>query len=664
MFDRAHLTGMIKRLLYLVITVLSTFACFAQGAKVDSLEQLLQNTNQDQMRIHLLCEIAWELRRDNPPMAVRNAQKALAIARSINRNSDILIAFQRIGTAKKYEADFPAAINYFDSAHTFALEIGDTLGAIKAVRSRADVHRDLGEYEGAHKSLNTALDLLDWKRDSTLLAKTYLSIGNLYDRTGDYAAAKVALERGLEIAVLQRELGLQAKFTYQIAIASYRSGESERAQLYLYDAMMIQRHLGRADLLGGSLNLFGLIWQERGKMDSSIHYFEESLAMKRVAGDYRGESVTKRNLAEVLMLSGHFARARSECDSGLATAVKLGLIADQRGYFELLSALSDSLGDYVGALHYKRSAAKMADSIWNREKLTSVQSLETERAERELEMQELATKLQEQRASDIEREVVGLRLWLAFAGLGALSVILLLLLLRFRSKSRALRDQKTIATLESKAAKSLIEGQEHERTRIAQDLHDRVGSILSTVKHNFQNLEQKVDDLDRKQDEQFTKALGMLDTAVSEVRLISKNMDSGVLTQFGLVDAVQELASNIKSAGRMEINVVTIAMEERIANRKTELLTFRIIQELLTNALKHSKALLITVKLEKRDNGLHVLVKDNGQGFDPDTRSAESGMGLQNVQHRAEVLKAELNIESHRDSGTSVRLLIPLATDT
>ena len=210
---------------------------------------------------------------------------------------------------------------------------------------------------------------------------------------------------------------------------------------------------------------------------------------------------------------------------------------------------------------------------------------------------------------------------------------------------------------ELKSINAMVEGQEDERKRIAEDLHDRVGSILSTVKLYFNSLNTKIDTHQVENNQQFDKANTLLDEAVQEVRRISHNLVSGLLMKFGLVPALRDLCETVEGAQQIKVHLQMHGIDERLDNQ-IEISLYRIIQELISNILKHAKATEITVSITRQDGNLNILVEDNGKGFD--TNLVYEGMGLKNIRSRVEKLNGKINFDSVIDRGTIVNIDVPM----
>ena len=180
------------------------------------------------------------------------------------------------------------------------------------------------------------------------------------------------------------------------------------------------------------------------------------------------------------------------------------------------------------------------------------------------------------------------------------------------------------------------------------------GALISN-----KSIDNDIDALKAKNQLQFSKLNQLLDEAFEEVRRISNDLVSGVLVDFGLPKALEELCYTIENASDINVNLHIHGLESRL-DYKLEVNLYRIVQELLTNSLKHSKANEITVQIVRSSKKLNLIVEDNGVGFNSNEVSNKKGMGLSNIQKRIELFKGVLNIDSGKNNGTSTSIDIDL----
>ncbi len=220
-----------------------------------------------------------------------------------------------------------------------------------------------------------------------------------------------------------------------------------------------------------------------------------------------------------------------------------------------------------------------------------------------------------------------------------------------------INELKTNMQIES--MQSMMKGQELERERVAKDLHDSLGGMLSAIKLRYDGLLKKDKVVN---EEEFTNIHDLLDDACQEVRNISNNLQPGALEQLGLIEALNDLINKYQKGQKTVIHFQHYGiLGKNKFDSFTSLNIYRIIQELLNNSMKHAKAGEILIQLH-RDNGeLVLMVEDDGVGYD--TSTVEEGMGSENIRSRVTFLNAELNIDSQEGEGTSTMVTIPLSDD-
>jgi len=206
---------------------------------------------------------------------------------------------------------------------------------------------------------------------------------------------------------------------------------------------------------------------------------------------------------------------------------------------------------------------------------------------------------------------------------------------------------------------AMLQGQEVERRRLAREIHDGIGPLLSTIKLNVEALKSE-------ETTPATKKVGniesLLQTVTSDLRSISHALMPSSLLDFGLVAALQNLCERVNESGKVVIEFFHKGIEERL-HQDIELNLFRIIQELLNNAFKYSEANTITIQLIQYPEMLMLSVEDDGVGFDPQQLPSliDKGIGLQNIETRVATLAGVCNIETQPGKGVLTTIELPIS---
>ena len=216
------------------------------------------------------------------------------------------------------------------------------------------------------------------------------------------------------------------------------------------------------------------------------------------------------------------------------------------------------------------------------------------------------------------------------------------------------RQQKRNLKLQQASILAEISAMEKERARIANDLHDDVGPILSVIKFQVDG----VTCIDEEDTQDLQNAVQQIDGLISRMREISNNLMPSVLLRKGLVPAIQEYVNKIGA---------TTGMETRFSHEVTSPLSqdqqiniYRIMQETVHNAVKHSGAKKLEVSLAEKGSFYHLLVKDNGRGFDYSIMKDEStGFGLRSLKNRVELIGGNMIVETKKGIGSAFLFEIP-----
>lgn len=226
------------------------------------------------------------------------------------------------------------------------------------------------------------------------------------------------------------------------------------------------------------------------------------------------------------------------------------------------------------------------------------------------------------------------------------------------AEQQQLLEQQKVTTLlkeqELTSIDAMIAGQEKERTKVANELHDDLGSLMATVKLHFDNV--KVD----QKDPALMNAQKLLDEAYQKIRGMAHSKNSGVMANQGLLPAVKKMAKTINETNALEVTVEDFGLGDRMEN-SLELTIFRIMQELIANIIKHSEASKATIQFTQHEERLNIIVEDNGKGFDmSEVKRSASGMGLGTIEKRIEHLEGTFTVDSVLGKGTSILIDIPV----
>lgn len=306
------------------------------------------------------------------------------------------------------------------------------------------------------------------------------------------------------------------------------------------------------------------------------------------------------------------------------------------------------------------------DSAFHLLKKAYLQEFQIDFRRNALEINRLNVELETQEKENANLRLRQTRFWLAASLLG---VALLLLVSYFayanqRIKNKVLAHQaqlrvvKLLKEQEQIGINAMLEGQDKERQRIANELHDHLGSLLTTVKFHFNAFRNQYSGQDIQSKHLMETTDRLLDEAYQQTRTIAHMKNAGVSGQEGLVPALKNFAAKVSAMNRLTIDVNDHGMDKRL-DATLEITIFRIIQELIANIVKHANASYVVIDLTQHENSLSIMVEDNGIGFKVEDVRPTAGMGLHSIQKRVEGAGGTVAIESILKNGTTVIIDLP-----
>lgn len=325
-----------------------------------------------------------------------------------------------------------------------------------------------------------------------------------------------------------------------------------------------------------------------------------------------------------------------------------------------MSETYKELKDYKKAIEYNEKKVALENIINEQEEAKTILELNTRYDTKEKELENKALKIKDQKNKLILYLFVGLFLIFIIGAYFRISYI--------NKKKKIAEQEKEIESQklenvlkdqELHEIDKMLEGQEKERLKLANDLHDNLGSILATLRLNFQNLYQQKEIIKEEEQEMFAKTDDLIEEAYQKVRGMAHAKNAGVIGSEGLVPAVQNIAKKVAIPNKLKVQVIPFGMTGRLDNA-LEVTLFRMVQEILTNTIKHAEATEITISLTQDEDSINILIEDNGKGFNPKVIDKKEGMGLSNIEKKAEQLNGTFNIDSFEGKGTTIIIDIPI----
>lgn len=598
--------------------------------KIDSLKQVLKSAHTDKVRTKACIKLCIEFQGFNTDSCIYYGNKTIESAKKSNEPIEIAAAYNNIG--KSYD------------------HFGNNEKALA----------------------NFLLSIKEGEKDKTgvgmmVCAVNYQDIANKYDGLNDIKSAFEFRKKGLSLVRKvknnqrlineAREKFSEPEFMKEIEASlsislgqSYRSLNNSDSAIYCFElSVNLFDEIGMTDGKMISISNIADIYKAKKEYDKALKNYQMILDYGRKNKGYEFVFISGplTSMAEMYIEQGKYDKSIESLNEALSYIRTNTHPSYIQICYDLLARAYRKKKDFEKAFLYKDSLYTIKDSIakTQNDKNTTEMKVKFSTSEKEKQL-----KLSEQETELIKLESDKQKTY-TYAFAGGLILVLLLSLALWRNANNKRKAEKLLG--EKQQITAMLEGQEAERRRIASDLHDRLGSMLATVKLYFNSVEGNINQLKQENKEQYEKANSLLDEACDEVRKISHDLASDVLVKMGLVPALNELKENISKSKQINMNVFAYGLKERLSP-ETEVALYRIVQELTGNALKHSKAKNLTVQLNKIENNLNLMVEDDGIGFNSELALKKEGMGLKNLQERVNKLNGKFNIDSHEGKGATI----------
>lgn len=552
------------------------------------------------------------------------AFQAVIVAEKAGLVSGISQALEELGKYYMTRENFSEAINRYIQALRLEEKQGN--------QSRmADMYYLLGAVyfyqEIFSKSLDynqKALSIYQNLKDSLNIAKALNHLGSLYN-SHEYCEKRTADQTKTDyktaLNYFQQSLNLLEKLNNKEGIVNAwsnignlyrRMGEQEKALEYVQRAVNYYRQTNNINRLPATIRMLGLIYNRQQKYD----------------------------LALACLLVSQEIGEREKRTDGI------------QFLYEDIAKTYENQHDYKNSLKYYIKYMTLRDSVYNNEKSKQIFELETKyQAEKKQSEIERLTLVKRQRT---------LLIYVLIATLMLVSLFGYTYFRNIRNK-KIIADQKLeikekqLLELEKErqltAAKSVLQGEEAERSRLAGDLHDGLGGLLTGVKLKLSSMKENAI-ITSENLAHFNHALDLLDTSITEMRRVAHNLMPETLMHYGLRTALSDFIRQVAPEGLPVIRFNTFGDDLRF-EKEIEITLYRITQELTTNALRHAHAKQIDIQLFTEKDRICVQVIDNGIGFDPEKLDpSKTGKGLKNIQDRVTAFNGKFEILSHLGKGT------------
>jgi two-component system NarL family sensor kinase len=627
---------------YIIIIILIALEIksVAFNVKYDSLQNIIK-TKLGKEKVDYLNDISLDYCYNEPSIAKLLLFESIKCAENEKHAEGCGKAYIRLGIAYDVSGKYDSAVYCYKQALT----------KYKSPKGLGSSYNNLGLIEWKHANLKEACDYFynalpyfQQLEDKSFLANLYNNLGLLYSETGDIKKTLSFQLKALQIyKSINDDEHIGATCT-NLSNVYLKLNKLDSCQYFIKESINYSSKIN--DQYGLSIAYITysdlLSQKELKKYDEAISFLLKALKIKEDMNEVEGIVHVYISIAEIYLIQEDWTNFLKYNYSALNISKKNNFLTRQKKIYHNLASYFAKQKNADSVFVYMEKYNEIKDSIFNQDFKKSLSDAETKYETKE---KEFTIKTQEYQLSKKNYYIIGLILSILIIGF-------IFFFIYYRNKQKEQHKiQQEIIKQQDIATKAILEAEDKERKRIAGDLHDSVGQILSAVKINLSALQSniKTENLTR-----YENIINMVDNACKEVRTISHNMMPNSLLKSGLVSAIKEFISQIDS-DILKVSLNTSGLSNRLDNN-IEMVLYRVVQECVNNVIKHAQATSLEIQISKDEEGVSLTIEDNGIGFD--TSQQKDGIGLANLKTRIDFLKGEIEIQSAPGRGTLIAIFI------
>ena len=629
--------------------------------ELDSLKSILKNSHSDTSRVFVLQEISLYFKNvaSSKDSSIYFASEAVAIAYDSDQTSLIAAAENALGNSYQAFGQYDSALNHFTISKELMISNQLTKGLAGLYNNIGIAYDETGNYEKALGNYFDGLVIAEDQANLSRQASILNNIGIVFKKQKEYDKVLEYYKKTLDIYTeLKHDFGMAA-IQGNIGSVLIKIGDFNQSINYSLQAKKGYLELGYDRYVPYTIGNLAIANDSLGNNNKSWTLYMEALE-KHLQNDNNYEaSFNAKNLALLLLKVGQTKEANLYSKQAVELAIKANAKEMlQDAYFAQASTLS-KLGRHEEAFKSQKLYMILRDSLFEQQKTKGIFELQTK-----YETEKKEQKIAAQNIQLAEEKAINQRNTIFIIALILLVIIILavagLIRIKLRENQQKRLHQKDLEA-ESLQRTAVITSQDDERKRFATDLHDGFGQMISILKLNIESLNGN-ENKQATDNKVFDKSKEMLDQMYDDLQDICFNLMPQTLVHKGLTEALQEFPARINVSGKFKIEVISFGLKERL-NDLVEVSLYRIIQEWTNNILKYSNGDKITIQLTADQEELTLMIEDDGAGFDKKLLEQGKGNGWKNIHSRAELVNAELWLDTNAKSkGSTFTLNVRLIT--
>lgn len=589
----------------------------------------------------------------DPLKAISNIEASIALCKKINYDYGLSVAYSLRAGLLFYEMKLDSSQLLLDKAYAAIKNKNDKASTIQAatiLNRYAAIFQRRQNFDSAVAYYLRAMDVFVANGDDLKIINSYYNLSGIYKHLNDTAKMFFYARKTNHLAVKAKDTGLIIRGLITLADAHNFIKNYDSAFVISKKGLALATRQGITFAIGIFNNFTGQYFANKElQYDSAIKYYDAALASFEAINTQYDIALALQNLGKAYYKKKDYSNALKFSKRATALAQEYGFDDVHTASLLNLVNAEEQAGNREESFRYLKQYVAVNDSVQRRNSQKKVFELETK-----FQAQKNEVEMQAQQKIIAQKSLLNNLL----AGSTILLLITIsLLYLNYRNKQKLQKQRINELETEKKltATEAVLKGEEQERTRLAKDLHDGLGGMLSGIKHSMNTMKGNLI-MTPENSQAFERSMDMLDSSIHEMRRVAHNMMPEALVKFGLDTALKDFCNDISKSGALQVSYQSISMQKAQVEQTTSITIYRIVQELINNSIKHASAKTAIVQVSKSETGISITVEDDGKGFDTAALKNVKGMGWSNIQSRVEYLKGKADVQSEPGKGTSVHI--------
>ncbi len=620
----------------------------AQEGKRDSLLRNLKLAPDDTGKVRLLLEIADDFETNNQDSSIYYLEASKILSSKLGYQRGLYEYYEQSAIVSFTKGNYELAMQQTDTALRTARALKDSGLIVNILVNKGIIYQYLGQFDRQLDYSLQALAILDKGKYVEKYGSLHGNIANAYFNLHQYR--KAIDYCFLSIRHLLETGGGYPNRVYATLAQSYAALKMTDSALHFYNIAIVESE--KLNDKYAEAAIYGYMadtYIDRRDFSGMLAVSQKSLSLAKELQSNQMLASALYNIAYARYFNGDNPGAKKDIREALDIALKDSLKDELKNIYTIFSYIAAGEKDFNTSIWARQKSDSLQELMLNQELVRSASELEKKYESEKKDQQIILQQSQLQR-----------RRILNYVLVGSAVTLLLIALLSYRSyRQKQKLHQQRISELEKEkqltATEAVLKGEEQERTRLAKDLHDGLGGMLSGIKFSLNMMKGNLV-MTPENAQAFERSIDMLDSSIYEMRRVAHNMMPEALVKFGLDTALKDFCSDINATGALRTTYQSIGLEKTAIEQITAITIYRIVQELIHNTIKHAAAKNAVIQVTKTGDRIAITVEDDGRGFDTSLLKKTKGMGWDNIQNRVEFLKGELDIQSAEGKGTSVHI--------